>query len=228
MGLPYYLRHYSLHMEGRFGFNVFSLYIKSRMTACTYMIDEFLAFLESLQDQRLGFDPWVRKIPWRRAWQPTLVFLPRESPWTKKPGGLQSMGLQRVGHSWVTNTLEGFLFLIKINIYLIFKKQLNLCFWYTYGYQPIRTCKYPLLPCSFPRAFKNVEMLYFIWTKLLFTEDLRNGFLWSELRECPLWKPGKEFVPEFAPGCSEASFLWNLNCSWQLKKEKLQQLRRQI
>ena len=26
-----------------------------------------------------GFSPWVRKIPWRRAWQPTPVFLPRES-----------------------------------------------------------------------------------------------------------------------------------------------------
>ena len=24
------------------------------------------------------FDPWVRKIPWRRAWQPTPVFLPAE------------------------------------------------------------------------------------------------------------------------------------------------------
>ena len=23
-----------------------------------------------------GFNPWVRKIPWRRKWQPTLVFLP--------------------------------------------------------------------------------------------------------------------------------------------------------
>ena len=26
-----------------------------------------------------GFDPWVVKISWRRAWQPTPVFLPRES-----------------------------------------------------------------------------------------------------------------------------------------------------
>ena len=26
-----------------------------------------------------GLDPWVRKIPWRRAWQLTLVFLPGES-----------------------------------------------------------------------------------------------------------------------------------------------------
>ena len=29
--------------------------------------------------RRCGFDPWVRKISWRRKWQPTLVFLPGES-----------------------------------------------------------------------------------------------------------------------------------------------------
>ena len=29
--------------------------------------------------RRLGFHPWVEKIPWRRKWQPTPVFLPRES-----------------------------------------------------------------------------------------------------------------------------------------------------
>ena len=31
------------------------------------------------QCRRPGFDPWVGKIPWRRAWQPTPVFLPGES-----------------------------------------------------------------------------------------------------------------------------------------------------
>ena len=29
--------------------------------------------------KRCGFDPWVGKIPWRRAWQPIPVFLPGES-----------------------------------------------------------------------------------------------------------------------------------------------------
>ena len=29
--------------------------------------------------KRCGFDPWVWKIPWRRAWQPTSVCLPGES-----------------------------------------------------------------------------------------------------------------------------------------------------
>ena len=32
-----------------------------------------------LQCRRPGFDPWVGKIPWRREWQPTPVFLPGES-----------------------------------------------------------------------------------------------------------------------------------------------------
>ena len=35
---------------------------------------------------------FIRKILWRRAWQPTPVFLPGESPWTEEPGGLQAMG----------------------------------------------------------------------------------------------------------------------------------------
>ena len=32
------------------------------------------------------------KETWRRAWQPTSVFLPGESPWTEEPDGLQFMG----------------------------------------------------------------------------------------------------------------------------------------
>ena len=46
------------------------------------------------RQSRHGFDPWLRKMPWRRAWQPTPVFLPGEShghgslkgysPWGRK------------------------------------------------------------------------------------------------------------------------------------------------
>ena len=35
---------------------------------------------------------WVRKMPWRRAGEPTPVLLPGESPGTEEPGGLQSTG----------------------------------------------------------------------------------------------------------------------------------------
>ena len=49
---------------------------------------------ETRECKRPGFDPWVGKIPWRRKWQPTPVFLPGEShggrslvgysPWGRK------------------------------------------------------------------------------------------------------------------------------------------------
>ena len=44
------------------------------------------------------FNPWIEKIPWKRAWQPTPVFLPGESQWTEEPGELQSVRSQRVRH----------------------------------------------------------------------------------------------------------------------------------
>ena len=50
------------------------------------------------QCRRLRFYPWVGKMPWKRKCLPTSVFLPGESPRTEEPGGLQSMGSQRVRH----------------------------------------------------------------------------------------------------------------------------------
>ena len=47
--------------------------------------------------KRCGMNPWVQKIPWRRAWQPAPVFW--RIPWTEETGRLQSMWLQRVGHN---------------------------------------------------------------------------------------------------------------------------------
>ena len=54
------------------------------------------------QCRRCGFHPWVGKIPWRRKWQPTPVFLPGKIPRTEETGGLQSIGSQRVGQDWAT------------------------------------------------------------------------------------------------------------------------------
>ena len=45
-----------------------------------------------LQRRRPGFNTWVGKILWRRAWQPTPVFLPEESPWTEGLAGYSPWG----------------------------------------------------------------------------------------------------------------------------------------
>ena len=59
-----------------------------------------------LQCRRPGFDPWVGKIPWRRAWQPTPVFLLGESSWKEAPGKKHLVGYSpsrhRVRHDWAT------------------------------------------------------------------------------------------------------------------------------
>ena len=40
-------------------------------------------------------NPWVRKIHWRREWQPSPIFLLGEFRWTEEPGGLQSRESQK-------------------------------------------------------------------------------------------------------------------------------------
>ena len=51
--------------------------------------------------KRLGFNPWVRKISWRRKWQSAPVFLPGESHGQSSLAGLLCyMGSQRVWHDW--------------------------------------------------------------------------------------------------------------------------------
>ena len=59
--------------------------------------------------KRAGFDSWVKKIPWRRAWQPTPVFLPGESHGERSLAG--SVGSQRVGRDRVTITFTFSLFI---------------------------------------------------------------------------------------------------------------------
>ena len=71
------------------------------------------------QRMRLRFDPWVKKIPWSRKWQPTPVSLAwrfhrqnsladcsPQIPRAEEPGSLQSTGPQRGGHDWVRTHKE--------------------------------------------------------------------------------------------------------------------------
>ena len=47
---------------------------------------------------------WVGKIPLKEGIATHSSILAWRIPWTEGPGGLQSMGLQRVRYDWVTNT----------------------------------------------------------------------------------------------------------------------------
>ena len=56
------------------------------------------------QCRRHGFNPGVRKIPWRRKWQPTPVFLPGKSHRQKSLAGYSPWGHKRVRHDLATKT----------------------------------------------------------------------------------------------------------------------------
>ena len=53
------------------------------------------------QCRRYKFDPWVRKIPWRRKWQPTLIFLPGKSRRQRNLEDYSPRGHEGVEHDLV-------------------------------------------------------------------------------------------------------------------------------
>ena len=58
-----------------------------------------------LQCKSSRFDPWVGKIPWRRKWQPTPVFLPRESHGQRNLAGYTPWGCKESDMiEWLTHT----------------------------------------------------------------------------------------------------------------------------
>ena len=62
----------------------------------TSRVTQLVKNLPAMQETQ--FDSWVRKIPWRRAWQPTLVFWPGESPWIEEPSEAMVWALRmRIG-----------------------------------------------------------------------------------------------------------------------------------
>ena len=69
------------------------------------------AFLEAQMVKNLPAmqETWVQFLGWEDPPEKEMAahssILAWGVPWTKEPGGLQSMGLQRVGYSWATNNL---------------------------------------------------------------------------------------------------------------------------
>ena len=55
-----------------------------------------------LRCKRPEFGPWVRKIPWRREWQPIPVLLPGEFYGYRSLADYSPWGRKRVWHAWET------------------------------------------------------------------------------------------------------------------------------
>ena len=54
--------------------------------------------------QEIGVQSLIKEDPLEKEMATHPNILAWEIPWTEEPGGLYSMGLQRVRHNWATNT----------------------------------------------------------------------------------------------------------------------------
>ena len=89
-------------------------------------------------------ETWIRSLGWedplKKAMAPHYSILDWRIPWTEEPGGLQPMGLQRVGHDQETNThtyMRAWISLanytLKSHFYLL-TIRIQWCNWYFYIY----------------------------------------------------------------------------------------------
>ena len=90
----------------------------------------WLLWISSGKESAMG-KSWVQSLVWEDPLEKGMAthssILVRRIPWTEEPGRLQSMGLQRVGHDWVTNTYRYLKFdLLKIELFSPHKKFLLL------------------------------------------------------------------------------------------------------
>ena len=69
--------------------------------------------------RRHGFDPWVGKIPWKRAWQLTLVFLPGESHGWRRLAGYGPQGCKESDMTEVTSCTHAQLCVVGIMVIFI-------------------------------------------------------------------------------------------------------------
>ena len=72
------------------------------------------------------WETWVRSLGWEDPLEKEIAIhssiLPWKIPWMKEPGGLQSVGCQRVRHDWANNTLTIITHLRQINIQMYWEQ----------------------------------------------------------------------------------------------------------
>ena len=129
--------------------------------------------------QALFFDPWIRKIPWRRAWQliPVVVILAWRIPWTEEPGS----AMHRVGRDWSDSACMHASTILSYHIFIT-----TLCSWW---------CSYPCFMveetdteqlCRLSRIFGYFLGEGVLWCQFLW--PLRYKISLSR-SSCFLWTP---------------------------------------
>ena len=100
--------------------------------------------------KRCRFNPWVGKIPWRRAWQSTPVFLPRESLGQRSLAGNHSQSrkesdmTEAISCMQITNTMN-----FSLNCFLPLNIYVDICDYNVFSLLYCVPSYYYTIPYSF-------------------------------------------------------------------------------
>ena len=136
--------------------------------------------------QPLWINPGVRKIPWRRKWQPTSVFLPGKSHGRRSLVGYTPWGTKRRMTERLTLTHTPVFDAARVTT--------------------ARTWR----PPTCPSADECIKKLWYIYTMEYYSVTKRNGFESVELR-CTEWSKSER---EKQIACLN-TYVWNLE-KWYL------------
>ena len=158
-----------------------------------------------LQCRRWGFNPWVRKFPWRRKLQPSLVFLSQKSHGQRSLVGYSSWGRRRVKHDLtpehqhdpfpVWRTLNTFIVsqhkeLVDLGLLSLWIKA---SFQVSVRRQPIHLSPFPRSPVLIMEEMKLTVLTWYCLLQLFFAcvnlkqidcqiFSSKDGFIWDQQR----------------------------------------------
>ena len=73
-----------------------------------YLVIFYVLMVQAIKNPHAMQETWVWCLVWKDPLEKGMAthssILASRIPWTEEPGGLQTLGLQRVGHDWVVNT----------------------------------------------------------------------------------------------------------------------------
>ena len=113
------------------------------------LVAQMVKNLPTMQEN--SFDPWVGKIPWRREWLPTPVFLPGKFHGQRSLASYSPWESRRVGHNWVT-----FITLLHLPVYI----DTNIKWTFT-------ICKEMYKNGAYPQRVYNVLKVKYVVTTLM-------------------------------------------------------------
>ena len=157
------------------------------------------------ETQKTQFDPWVRKSPWRRKWQPTPIFLPEKNPMDRGAWRAAVRGItKRVTFTPLSEMSMDF-WNITLQKKKIYASQNSVTVWLSWVRDQLESYSQPSFLSSYPGVPTK--------TLSLTQEDKKKKR--SQNEKCVEWLTGLLFETDEKPSVYLCKSLENHHVGWK-------------